>query len=137
MFAKTITYTDYNGVEKTKKFLFNLTKSELLEMELGTDGGFADTVQSIIDAKDQPSLIKIFKKFILQAYGEKSADGERFEKSEEISRAFSQTPAYDILYMELSTNAEKAAEFINGVVPPELSKQAQGEIKALTANASN
>lgn len=50
-------------------------------------------------------------------YGEKSPDGKRFVKSEELSTAFSQTEAYSQLYMELATDADKAAEFINGVIP--------------------
>ena len=84
----TKTYKDFNGVERTETKLFNLTETEVMEMELGTAGGVAEMLQRIVDAKDQPTIIKFFKEFILKAYGEKSADGTYFEKSEEISRKF-------------------------------------------------
>ena len=62
-------------------------------------------------------LIDLFKDLILRSYGEKSADGRRFIKSKELSTAFSQTEAYSELFMELVTDAEKAAEFVNGITP--------------------
>ena len=117
MLEKTITYTDYNGVERTEDFYFNLTKAELMEMEIGTTGGMADMIKRIIDAKDAPAIIKIFKELVLKAYGEKSADGKRFVKSEEISNGFAQTEAYSQLFMELATDADAAAAFVNGIIP--------------------
>ena len=117
MLKKTITYTDYNGVERTEDFYFNLTKAELMEMEIGTTGGMADMIKRIIDAKDAPAIIKIFKELVLKAYGEKSADGKRFMKSEEISNGFAQTEAYSQLFMELATDADAAAAFVNGIIP--------------------
>ena len=117
MLKKTITYTDYNGVERTEDFYFNLTKAELMEMEIGTTGGMADMIKRIIDAKDAPAIIKIFKELVLKAYGEKSADGKRFVKSEEISNGFAQTEAYSQLFMELATDADAAAVFVNGIIP--------------------
>jgi nitrogen regulatory protein PII-like uncharacterized protein len=130
MFAKTVTYTDYNNVERTETFYFNLTKAEVLEMELGTTGGLSAMIQGVIDAKDTPQLIKIFKDLVLKAYGEKSADGRRFIKSKELSEAFSQTEAYSNLYMELITDADAAAVFINGIVPEDVAMAAEQRRKA-------
>ena len=117
MLKKTITYTDYNGVERTEDFYFNLSQAEVMEMEMGTSGGYAEMINKIIAAQDAPTIIKIFKEFVLKAYGEKSADGRRFIKSDEISTAFAQTEAYSKLYMELATDADAAAKFVNGVMP--------------------
>lgn len=117
MLKKTITYTDYNGVERTEDFYFNFSKAEITEMEMGIDGGMSAMLNKIINTKDVPSLIKIFKDLVLKAYGEKSADGKRFIKSEEISTAFSQTEAYSDLYMVLATNADEAAKFFNAIIP--------------------
>lgn len=122
MLKKTVKYTDYNGVDRTEDFYFNLTEAEVTEMELCTDGGMAEMIQRIVAANDTPTLVRIFKDLVLKAYGEKSADGKRFIKSDEISTAFSQTEAYSQIFMELSTNAEKAAEFINGIFPTRLQK---------------
>lgn len=125
MLKKSITYTDYNGIERTEDFYFNLTKAELMEMEMGTTGGFAEMVQRIVAAKDAPAIIKIFKEMILKAYGQKSPDGRRFIKNEEIREEFSQTEAFSILYMELATDDKAAAKFVNGVMPGELVQEAQ------------
>lgn len=117
MLKKTITYTDYNGVERTEDFYFNFNKAEISEMQMGTTGGMAETIRKIIDAQDTPAIIKTFKEIILKAYGEKSPDGKRFIKSEELSTAFSQTEAYSQLYIELASDADAAAKFVNGVLP--------------------
>lgn len=124
MFTKTIKYTDYNGVEREEKFLFNLSKAELTEMELGTSGGLSETIKKIIETQDTPSIIKIFKDLILKSYGEKSSDGKRFIKIDDngrpLANAFSQTEAYSQLFMELATDDKKAAEFVNGLIPADL-----------------
>lgn len=126
MLAKTITYTDYNGLERTETFYFNLTEAEVMEMELSTAGGLSDTITKIVEAKDAPTLIKIFKDLILKAYGEKSADGRRLIKNDEVRDAFSQTEAYSQLFMELAFDADKAAEFVNGIAP---NKEKSGKIE--------
>ena len=123
MLKKTIEYTDYNGTKRSEDFYFNLSKAEVMEMELSTTGGLAETIQRIVNAQDHPAIIKIFKDLVLKAYGEKSADGKRFIKSEEISTAFSQTEAYSILFMELATDADAASKFVNGIVPADMSQQ--------------
>lgn len=123
MLKKTMTYVDYNGVERTEDFYFNLTKAEIMEMEMGTAGGLAEWIKRIVDAQDAPAIIKVFKDLVLRAYGTKSLDGKRFIKSEEDKIAFSQTEAYSMLFMELATDAEAAAAFVNGIVPADMSKQ--------------
>lgn len=123
MLKKTITYNDYNGVERTEDFYFNLSQAEIMEMEMSTTGGLAETIKKVVASHDAPSIIKIFKELILKAYGEKSADGKRFMKSEEIATAFSQTEAYSILFTELATDDKAAANFVNGIVPSEMSKK--------------
>lgn len=133
MIAKTITYTDYNDVERTEKFYFNLSKAEVMEMEMSTSGGLAEMIQRVVAAQDQPAIIKIFKDLILKAYGVKSPDGRKFIKSEELSLDFAQTEAYSQLFMELATDADKASEFVNGIVPADMAKQ----IAAQNAAAAN
>lgn len=117
MLKKAITYTDYNGVERTEDFYFNLSKAELTEMELSISGGLTEMINKIVSAQDAPAIIKTFKDLILKAYGEKSADGKRFIKSKELSDAFQQTEAYSILFMELATDADMAAKFVTGIIP--------------------
>ena len=134
MIAKTIKYKDYNGTEREDKFFFNLTQAEITEMELSVDGGLADMIKGVVEAKNQPEIIKIFKKLILKAYGEKTADGKRFRKTDDngapLSIAFSETEAYSKLFMELATDDVKAVEFIEGIIPADIDKKAlEEEIK--------
>lgn len=130
MLKKTIKYVDYNDNERSENFYFNLSKAEIMEMELSTEGGFAEMVQRIVDAQDGPAIMKTFKEMILKAYGVKSPDGKRFEKSKELSEAFSQTEAYSELFMELVTDADAAAAFVNGIIPESEKTNAQKNIPA-------
>lgn len=117
MIKKTINYTDYNGEKCQEDFYFNLSEAELMELELGVTGGLSEMIKRIVNAKDTPEIVKLFKDIILKSYGEKSPDGKRFIKSKELSTAFTQTEAYSVLFTELANDADKAAEFVNGIVP--------------------
>ena len=124
MLKKTLTYTDYNGVERTEDFYFNLNKAEILEMELGIKGGLAEMIQEVVAAQDAPAIIKIFKDLVLMSYGKKAPDGKRFIKNQELRDEFVQTEAYSILFMELATDADAAAKFVNGIMPGDLVEKA-------------
>ncbi len=130
MITKTVTYIDYNGLKRTEDFRFNLTQAELMEMEYGTTGGFAAMIKKIIDAKDTPALIRIFKELIVKAYGVKSDDGRRFMKSDALIEDFVQTEAYCQIYMELALDEEAAIDFVNGVLPSSVrkAKPIEGEL---------
>lgn len=123
MLKRKMTYTDYNGNERTEDFYFNLSKAELTEMQLSEAGGLTEFIQRIIDTQDTKKIIELFKDLILRAYGEKSLDGKRFVKSKELSEEFSQTEAYSDLFMELATDSKAAAAFVNGIIPADLAKQ--------------
>lgn len=117
MIKKSITYTDYEGTERTEDFFFNLSKAECMEMELSTNGGLQNFIQRIISEKDNAEIVKMFKELILKSFGKKSPDGKHFYKSKEISNDFAATEAYSELFMELATNTEAAIDFIVGIFP--------------------
>lgn len=119
MLKKNIKYVDYDGNARAEDFYFNLNKAEVIELQLGTVGGLTKTLEKIVQEKDASRIIEYFKTLILKAYGEKSADGRRFIKSQELRDAFEQTEAYSELFIELASDAKMAAEFINGVLPKE------------------
>lgn len=123
MLKKTVTYTDYNGVERTEDFWFHLSEAELVEMEMGVTGGLVEMMERIIKTLDGPEIIRTFKDIVLRAYGEKSSDGKRFIKSEEMREAFSQTEAYSKIFMELAFDADAASKFVNGIIPDNLGKE--------------
>lgn len=130
MLKKTITYTDFNDVERTEDFYFNLTEAELTDMNLDENGGLADKLQKIIDSKEVKQIKDYFKWIVLKAYGEKSEDGRRFMKSPEITKAFEETQAYSDIWMDLAYNEDAAAEFVNGIMPKKLLAEAEKSNKA-------
>lgn len=123
MYKKTVTYEDYKGNTRTEDFYFNLNKAELVELELSTKGGLTVTMDRIIAAQDNPTLFKIFKDLVSKSYGVMSDDGRKFIKNQEVLDDFMQTEAYSIIFSELATNAEAAAEFFNNVIPQNLAKE--------------
>ena len=125
MLHKKITYTDYDGNTRTEDHYFNLSKAELMEMATSENGGMDKVLEKIIAEQDTKRIIHLIKELITKSYGEKSNDGKRFIKSEELTTAFMQTEAFSNLYMELVSDAEKAAEFVNGIVPADVAAQAQ------------
>lgn len=131
MLVKKIKYTDFNGQEREEPFYFNLSKAELMEMELTTDGGLDTYIRRITAQQNNKEIVRLFKELILKSYGERSDDGKRFVKSKELTDAFTQTNAFSELFMELSTNADAAEKFITGVVDPSFA----GELKKVNENA--
>ena len=117
MIKKTIEYVDYNGENRKEEFYFNLSKAEVMEMEMSKNGGLSEYIQRIVKSSDNAAIIALFKEIICKAYGEKSLDGKRFIKNKELTDAFVQTEAYSELFMELATNADEAAAFVNGIIP--------------------
>ncbi len=136
MLKRDITYKDFNDKEVTDTFYFNLTKSEIVELEVGYKGGLYETIQRIIDTNDRGGLVTEFKRIVLLAYGQKSEDGKRFIKSEQLREEFSQTAAYDGLFIELATNDEAAANFIKGVLPADMVAEVENADKT-NASASS
>lgn len=131
MLKKTVTYTDFDGVSHTEDFYFNLTEAEILEMNYSTYGGLDKMIEKIIATNDTPKIVSMFKELVLASYGEKSPDGKRFIKNDAVREAFSQTQAYSDIFMELSTDEQAAADFVNGIVPEKISKamESHPEIK--------
>jgi hypothetical protein len=127
MVVERIKYKNFNDVEIEEDFYFNFNEAEITEMQLTYPGGLKAELQRIMDAKDQAEIIKVFKRLILMAYGRKSADGKRFEKSEEISREFEQTNAYSQLFMKLAFDDEAAARWVNGVIPQTMLDEANNK----------
>lgn len=124
MIKESITYTDLNGVERTEDFYFDLSKPEIVRMQASEKGGYDVQLKSIASGSNGALIMEFFETFIKSAYGEKSDDGRRFTKSEEISKAFMETPAYEVLFEKLVTDADAAAEFINKVMRVDTPKQA-------------
>lgn len=137
MLKKRVTYEDFNGQKRTEDFYFNLTKAELMEMETSVNGGLSEMMRQVISTDDKPTLVRIFKDLVLRSYGEKSLDGKRFIKNDEVRDAFAQTQAYSDIFMELASDDRAATEFIKGVVPADLATEiSKADAKALIEDAA-
>jgi hypothetical protein len=122
------TYEDYNGVTHTEDFYFNITKPELIELEVEYKMGFQEHLQAIIETEDRKQLIAEFKRILTMTYGQKTPDGKRFIKNDELTEAFTQHPAYPVIYMLLATDYNYAADFIAGIVPKDMSGDVRKEL---------
>lgn len=130
MLAKKITCTNFNGEEIIETCYFNLSKAELVEMELTTEGGLKDRLQAMVDTKDRKKLITVFKSIIVMAYGEKSDDGRFLMKGEdhELGKKFTQSAAYDSLLMELLGSEKACADFFINIIPKEMVASVKEEL---------
>lgn len=131
MLTKAITYTDYNGNKKTKNFYFNITKTELAMMELTDNAGILETIKKMVNESDRKKIVEMFERIVLGSVGEKSADGEHFEKSEKIREDFKNHPAYDVLFMELISSDKTMSDFINAILPSDIAEAAKKNDKTL------
>lgn len=140
MIKKTIPFEDFNGNKLTEDFYFNLSKADIAEMELSEKGGLTAYLQKIVAEEDGKKLVAIFKDLLTRSVGKRSEDGRRFIKNQDIIDDFVQTNAYSELFMELSTNAEQAAAFVNGVVPSSLQEAVKNNsvtnVELPTSNSS-
>jgi hypothetical protein len=125
MIKRTITYPNYNGGNVTEDFYFNLTKRELIKWEVSKKGGLSERLEQIVKDDDRAGLVEVVEDLLTMSYGVKSDDGKRFIKSQELVDEFIQTEAYDVLFMELVSDPDKASEFIKGIIPAEMAKQVE------------
>ena len=131
MYKKTVTYEDYNGLERTEDFYFHLSENEVIEFQLTSEGGVVEMLNRIINAKDSEEIIAMFKKIVLMAYGVKSDDGRRFVKNDEVRADFMASPAYSQIFMELAFDSDEASRFINGIIPKKVGERVQEYINRL------
>lgn len=117
MLKKTFTYEDFNGVTRTEDHYFHLSKTEITKMQLGTTGGMTALLERMIAAQDIPGMTAVIDEVVEKAYGVKSLDGKRFMKDPEYFKEFKESPAYDMLFIELVTNTDAAVKFMNGIIP--------------------
>ena len=135
MLKKTITYTDYDGMERTEDFWFNLSKTELTKLDAELPGGVLGVLRKIIDKKDRKALVDFIETLILRSYGENTLDGKRFVKTPEMAEEVMQTPAYDELFMSILSDTDSQTSFINGVIPQSMAKEIEQTDKKQVENA--
>ena len=121
MLKKTITYEDYLGNVRTEDFYFNLSQTELSDMQMSVEGGLNVLLDKMIQAKDNKEIYNTFVKIVCAAYGELSPDGRYHIKEDDeghkLYKKFKQSPAYDVLMDEICQNEGTIAEFCNGIIP--------------------
>jgi hypothetical protein len=121
MIKKRITWKDFLEESHTDDFYFHLKQDELVEMELGRQGGtFSSYLQTMVQSDDKAAILTAVKSIISAAYGKRSEDGRTFHKDEAWTKEFMSSQAFTALFMELVTSETAATEFIMGVFPKEM-----------------
>lgn len=116
MYRKRVKYKDYLGQDREEIFDFNLSDSEIMELEADYEGSITEMIAKLSKKNEHADVIKIMKKIVLMSYGVISEDGRRFIKNDEVRDAFYQTEAYSTIFTELATNDVKAAEFFERII---------------------
>lgn len=116
MIKKTITYVDYDGNKRTEEFHFNLSRAEIIRLNLSEDGGLEAYVKELVKTSNMRDAYALIEKIVKASYGEKSENGRRFIKSDKATEEFVQSEAYSELIMELLQDPKEAAYFVNHLV---------------------
>lgn len=141
MIKRTVTYEDFNGVTHTEDLYFNLTKTEmskivLEEAKFDPDGNqdeesmnaFSDRLREIGRSGDGKKIIDMFEWLLKISYGEKSEDGRRFVKNDEVYEDWRYSASYDQFWQDLMlSETGDMVEFINGIIPADLMKAAEND----------
>lgn len=117
MYKKNITYTDFNGDERTDAFYFNLSDAEILELQVSYGGDMSRIMTNMLEKRDAKGLLGIITDLIRTSYGEKSSDGKRFMKNQEVKDSFVTTDAYSKLVLELLNDEKEFEKFMTNVIP--------------------
>lgn len=128
MLAKTITYKDYDGNERTETHYFHLTRAELALMDLSEMGGLRKRMERMMELQDGPSILEVLKSTVKAAYGVKSPDGRKFIKNDDVYNDFAQTEAYSVFMMELLGKPGAAADFFKGILPEDIGREFDKEL---------
>ncbi len=135
MIKKTIKFKDYNEKEQTEDFHFNLSKGELVMMEMAAvdaeTEGMTDKIERLMKSRNGKEIVQVFKDIIGLSYGIKTADG-RFMKEDAEGRPlvvqFRGTGAYSELAFQLATDGEAGSDFINGLMPANLREEVRQQV---------
>lgn len=117
MLKKEITYETFDGETVTDTFYFNMTEAELIELQMGGSEAMDERLRRLIKTRNNADLFAMFKEIITVSVGEKSEDGRRFTKNEDIREAFVNSAAYSELFVELFTDVDKLTAFLVGILP--------------------
>lgn len=129
MYKKEVTYKDYNGVERTETFYFNLTQTELTQFETSMPGGMSGYMASVSAAKDMQKMMDFFNEIMRRSYGEKSQDGRRLVKMDgKLFDEFKETPAYDIIFQDIFIGNEMVP-FLTGIMPAEVAEKLRPQLE--------
>ena len=131
MFSRTFEYKGYDGNMHKDTYWFNLDEAELTKMELSRVGGIRGFMTRLMKENRPAEIVDMFEKIILGSVGERTADGRRFVKNQEIIDDFRFTPAYSQLFMELVSSSEKLSEFFRGCIPEEVAAKITEKEQAL------
>ena len=134
MLRKTIKYEDFDENPREMTAYFNLNERELAELveEFGGRDSLQNLFASIKGSGDASKLTSFMRTIIKKSYGQKSGDGNRMVKNDEVWDAFYQSEAYNEFFMEVMASDEANQSFLSQVV----SKRLRPNVAAAMAKAA-
>lgn len=113
MVRRSITYKNFKDEEVTRWFQFNISKTELVDLDKSYGGQFKEVIEAAVDAKDGMKLYDIIKDLIVRSNGEATEDGERFIKTKEVQDKLTETDALsEFIFGMLDGDAKSLLAFI-------------------------
>lgn len=131
MLKKRITYTNFEDEEVTETFYFNLTKADLMEMEVSKRGGLNGYIERIQETNDAGLVFEELKSLMSRSVGRLAPDGRGFSRSQQIRDEFMNSEAFSNFILEMLTDPQLAAEFIQGLIPKNIESEVDRIVKKL------
>lgn len=134
MIKYDIKYRNFDDNERTKTVYFHMTRTELgdnldlgerfetLAHQLAGDGTDRELTKEEVKI-----ILELVKDVMKLSYGERSADGEHFYKSEAIWHEFKSSAVYDAALWWLFEDSDRAMGFLTGMMPKDLVEEAKAQ----------
>lgn len=130
MLKKDIAYKNpFTGEDEVETAYFHISERELVRLDADHNGNLMKYLTNLQAGENTKEVVDFFEKFLLMAYGVRSDDGKRHIKTPEVVEAFTQTEAWNVLFMEMATDGEAMLNFFIAVMPENMRENIINEAK--------
>ena len=100
-----------------KEAAFNLTETELIDMELDHGGNLSEQIREAIEDGDSFTMYKILKEVVLRSYGVRyGLDDPMFVKNLLSTRDFAVSRDFDEVIKAILKNQNVTVKFMEGIL---------------------
>lgn len=124
----TIQFENFDGETVSEDLYFHLNIKELQAME-EWPVPLTKRIADLTNTQDGKKAFELMRDIIEAAYGERSEDGKRFIKNEEVLKNFTQGLTYDEVIIKFIDGSMDLAKFIEGLLPKKVFELAKKNAK--------